>query len=63
MDDMGFADVAKLNFRQANDATAFKKVPGFKAIPFAKIGLYVNEFRKALPEHRSGHTKSIWHSR
>lgn len=63
MKDMGFADVAKMNFRQANDANVFKKVPGFKAIPFAKIGLYVNEFRKVLPEHRSGHTKSIWHSR
>ena len=63
MEDMGFADVAKLNFRQSNDATVFKKVPGFTAISFGKIGLYVNEFRKVLPEHVSGHTKSLWHSR
>lgn len=61
MEDMGFADAAKMDFRMSSDAPVFKKLPGFEAIPFAKIGLYVNELRKILPEHPSGHTHSEWH--
>ena len=61
MDDMGFADAEKLDFRMSADALVFTKVPGFAAIPFEKIGLYVDEHRKTLPEHPSGHTTSEWH--
>jgi hypothetical protein len=42
-------------------AAVFEKVPGFERIPFEKIGVYVNDLRRALPQHRSGHTTSEWH--
>ena len=61
MEDLGFADVAKLNFRMSPEAAVFKKVSGFAAIPFEKIGLYVNEMRLSLPSHPSGHSVSQWH--
>ena len=61
IEDLGFADVSKLDFRMSPEAEVFKKVPGFKAIPFEKIGLYVNELRLSLPAHPSGHTTSEWH--
>lgn len=60
-EDMGFADMVKMDFRMSPDAAVFKKVPGFKAIPFKKIGLYLDEHRKTLPVHPSGHTRSEWH--
>ena len=60
-DDLGFTITAKMDFRMSPDAPVFKKVPGFQSIPFEKIGLYVNEHRKLLPAHTSGHTKSEWH--
>ena len=59
--DLGFADVSKLDFRMSPEAEVFKKVPGFEAIPFEKIGLYVNEHRKVLPAHPSGNTIPEWH--
>ena len=43
------------------EAEVFKKVPGFEAIPFEKIELYVNELRLSLPAHPFGHTTSEWH--
>lgn len=61
MDDMGFKNAAKLDFRMSGDAPAFQKVPGFEAIPFEKIGLHTDEHRTKLPEHPSGHTTSEWH--
>jgi hypothetical protein len=50
-----------MNFRAASDAPMFAKVPGFAAIPFEKIGLYLDKYRKMLPAHPSGHTTSEWH--
>jgi hypothetical protein len=61
MDDMGFKNADKLDFRMSADAPALQKVPGFEAIPFEKIGLHTDEHRKTLPEHVSGHTTSEWH--
>jgi parallel beta-helix repeat protein len=61
LEDMRFANADKLDFRMAADAPVFKKVAGFAAIPFAKIGLYVDEHRQSLPKHISGHTTSEWH--
>ena len=61
IEDLGFADVSKLDFRMSPEAEVFKKVPGFKAIPFEKIGLYVNELRLSLPAHPCGNTTSEWH--
>lgn len=42
-----FVDRAKGNFQLRDDSPAFKK--GFKKIPFDKIGLYADEYRKNLP--------------
>ena len=61
MEGMNFADAEKMDFRIGADAPVFKKVPGFEAIPFEKIGLYVDEHREKLPAHESGHTTSEWH--
>jgi hypothetical protein len=61
--DLGFADPAALNFRMSPEAKVLQTVPGFVAIPFDKIGLYLDSHRRALPEHPSGHTRSEWHRR
>lgn len=61
MNDMGFANAAKLDFRISSKAPVFQKVRGFEAIPFEKIGLYLDKHRKQLPRPASGHTKSEWH--
>ena len=31
------------------DARLLKEMPGFKPIPFAKIGLYKDEYRTTIP--------------
>ena len=46
--DAGFVDVAKMNFALKDDSPALKT--GVQIIPFEKIGLYVNEYRKTLPK-------------
>ena len=48
-DELGFVDVAKMDFRLRGDSIIFKELPGFKAIPFEKIGLRTDEFRKTVP--------------
>jgi hypothetical protein len=35
----GFVDAAKMNFQLRDDSPVYKKLPGFKKIPFEKIGL------------------------
>lgn len=37
-----------------------QKVPGFPPIPFADIGLYVNELRPVLPKHPAGTSRPSW---
>lgn len=49
LEEMGFIDAAKLDFRMYPDGLVLKKVPGFHPIPFEKIGLYVNDLRPVLP--------------
>jgi hypothetical protein len=61
LEDLGFADAAALDFQMAPDAKVFQTVPGFAAIPFSNIGLYIDAHREQLPEHPSGHTVSEWH--
>ena len=48
-DDPGFVNYAAMDFRLKPDSVVFAKVPGFEAIPFEKIGLRIDEYRKALP--------------
>jgi hypothetical protein len=43
--DPGFEDVAHLDFRLKKDSPVFQRLPGFKDIPFARIGLYRDELR------------------
>lgn len=57
--DMGFIDAAGLDFRMAADAPVFRKVPGFRAIPFAQIGLYTNELRPTLPPRATGFSRAV----
>ena len=38
-EDPGFADAGKMDFRLLDDSVVFKKIPGFKPIPFETIGL------------------------
>lgn len=38
-EDPGFVDAPNLNFALKENAEVFKKLPGFKAIPFSEIGL------------------------
>jgi len=46
-EDPGFVDASKLNFKLKDDSTVFKTLPNFKPIPFEKIGLTNDEYRKA----------------
>ena len=45
----GFADPAHLDFRLKPDSPLLRKLPRLKEISFEKIGLYVDEYRRALP--------------
>ena len=49
--DPGFVDAAKGDFALRPDAVAYKKISGFEPIPFKKIGLYQDEYRRTLPKH------------
>ena len=48
-EDPGFEDFNHFKFNLKKDAKIFKDLPSFKAIPFEKIGLMVDEYRKVLP--------------
>lgn len=45
-EDPGFVDMKNENFGLKPDAKVFKMIPGFEPIPFDKMGLYKDEFRK-----------------
>ncbi len=44
-----FVAPRRLNFRFRNPSAVAKKIPGMEPIPFEKIGLFVDEHRRALP--------------
>ena len=46
--DPGFVAAASGDFALRADAPVFRRVPGFKPIPFAQIGLYQDEYRPVL---------------
>ncbi len=48
--DPGFVDVANGNLALKPDSEVFTKIPGFKAIPFNKIGIHQDEYRSKLPD-------------
>jgi hypothetical protein len=46
--DPGFVDYKNENFNLKSDSEVFKKIKGFKPLPFDKMGLYIDEFRKSI---------------
>jgi hypothetical protein len=48
-EDPGFVDLAALDLRLRDDSVVARKIPGFRRIPFERIGLYRDEYRAALP--------------
>ncbi len=48
-DDPGFVDAAAMDFRLRGDSIVFKNVPGFRPIPFERIGPYQDELRASWP--------------
>lgn len=44
--DPGFVDYENGDFTLKPDSEVFKRIPGFEALPFNKMGLYTDEFRK-----------------
>ena len=51
--DPGFVDVANGNLALKPNSEVFKKIPGFKPIPFEKIGLFKDDYRRTLPADES----------
>jgi parallel beta-helix repeat protein len=61
--DPGFVNFAKHDFRLKPDAQVFKDLPDFQPIPFEKIGLFTDEFRKQLPtDEEAGRTENNFNS-
>jgi parallel beta-helix repeat protein len=48
VNDPGFEDYENENFTLRSNSEVFKKIPGFKAVPFHKMGLYIDQYRKSL---------------
>ncbi|WP_303318313.1 right-handed parallel beta-helix repeat-containing protein [Flavivirga abyssicola] len=46
--DPGFVDFGNGNFMLRKDSKVFKKLLNFEPIPFDKMGLYIDEFRKKI---------------
>ena len=38
-----------MSFQLRDDSIVYHKAPGFRKIPFGKIGLYLDELRTTLP--------------
>ncbi|OQW96460.1 MAG: hypothetical protein BWK77_04620 [Verrucomicrobia bacterium A1] len=51
-DDPGFADLRRMDFNLRGDAAALQKVPGFRPVPFDRIGLRTDAYRPSLPPRR-----------
>ena len=49
LDEAGLADPDHADFSLRPDSAVFTKIPGFPAIPFARIGLRLDAYRKVLP--------------
>ena len=47
--DPGFVDAATGDFRLRSDSAVFERLPGFRPIPFEKMGLYADELRPDPP--------------
>ena len=47
--DPGFVDLKDFRLNLKSDSKIFTDLPEFKAIPLAKIGLFIDEYRTKLP--------------
>lgn len=47
--DPGFVDAARGDYALKPESVVFQKIPGFQPIPFDRIGLYLDEYRRTLP--------------
>lgn len=47
---MGFKNVAEGDFSMARSARLLKEAPSFKRIPFERMGLYTDAYRRKLPQ-------------
>jgi hypothetical protein len=45
-EDPGFVDMKGKDFRLKSDAKAYAMIPGFEPVPFEKMGIYKDSFRK-----------------
>ena len=45
-EDPGFVDMKNGNFNLKVDSKIYKFIPGFQKIPFDKMGIYKDEYRK-----------------
>ena len=45
-EDPGFVNMTNKNFELKPDAKAFQMIPGFEPIPFSKMGIYKDHYRK-----------------
>ncbi len=50
--DPGFADPDAFDYALPPDAEVLQNIPGFEPIPFDRIGLYLDQYRKVLPTER-----------
>ena len=46
--DPGFVDYINENFNLRTDSEVFTKIPGFEPVPFDKMGLYIDDYRKSI---------------
>ena len=46
--DPGFVDYENRDFNLKPDSEVFDRIPGFEALPFDKMGLYTDEYRKSI---------------
>lgn len=58
-EDPGFVDEKKGDLRLRPESPVWKAVPDFQPLPFERMGLYVDAFRKTLPERLFESTSSI----
>ena len=49
-EEVGFVNAPELDFRLREDARVWRQVKGFEPIPLERVGLYVDEYRKAIPQ-------------
>ena len=45
-DDPGFVDMKNGNFNLKAGSKVYKEIPGFQKIPFDKMGIYKDQYRK-----------------